>query len=559
VTRTRRTASVLLAVAAALLVPAVAAAHPLGNFTINHYAGVRVAPDRVLLDVVIDRAEIPTFEIRRDLDVDGDGEFSAAELDGLRASGCAEVRDGLTLLVGGTTPALELTSAGVSFPMGIGGLPTMRLVCQYDAPLGEPIAGPTAIRFEDRFLEERVGWREIVVTLDGTATPSELPAPDTTERLTRYPTDQLVVPRDDRSVSFIVSPGGPALPPFVAPDAEPIVVRPASPAPGSTANAVPSPSPAGEPASIGSGAVGAVPGGVGSLPAILLADHLDPLLALIAIATSALLGVGHALTPGHGKTLMAAYLVGTRGTPLHAAGLGLSVSLSHTLGILGLSVVVIAAQRALPPDVVVRTAPAIAAVTIVGIGAWMLVTEFRRWRQGRRMMLAHAGSGAGAHVHANEAAQDLAHGDEHGHQHEHEHDHHEHEHDEVAGSHSHGGIRHTHVPPPGRTISWKSLFVLGLAGGLVPSTNALLILLSTIAAGRPVWGIVLVAAFGIGMALVMIAVGVAFVYAREFMERLPRRETAARAARLLPLAAACLVIGIGLVLTGQAMTGAVVL
>ena len=80
---------------------------------------------------------------------------------------------------------------------------------------------------------------------------------------------------------------------------------------------------------------------------------------------------------------MAAYLVGTRGTPLHALGLGLSVSVSHTVGILVLAGLVVGAADVLPPDVVVRWAPVVAAVSIVAIGGWMLLGEVRRRSRGR--------------------------------------------------------------------------------------------------------------------------------------------------------------------------------
>jgi ABC-type nickel/cobalt efflux system permease component RcnA len=210
-----------------------------------------------------------------------------------------------------------------------------------------------------------------------------------------------------------------------------------------------------------------VPGGVGAgdLPSIFRATDLTPLVLLVSILTAAALGAGHALTPGHGKTLMAAYLVGTLGTPVHAAGLGLSVALSHTLGILALAGLVVGAQGLLPPEVVVRTAPVVAAVSIVAIGGWMLSGEARRRWNGRREQL----------------------DPRHGHHHPHDHDHdHEHEHDdETPGQHTHGGRRHSHLPMPGSTISWRSLFVLGLAGGLIPSASALLILLGAVAAGRP--------------------------------------------------------------------------
>lgn len=156
-----------------------------------------------------------------------------------------------------------------------------------------------------------------------------------------------------------------------------------------------------------------IPGGVGvgDLPAIFRATDLSPLILLVSILTAAALGAGHALTPGHGKTLMAAYLVGTRGTPLHAAGLGLSVTVSHTLGILVLAALVVGAEGFLPPDVIVRSAPVIAAVSIVVIGGWMLFGEGRRrWRLRATV---------GSHAHEDE------------HEHDHDHDH-AHAHDHAA-------------------------------------------------------------------------------------------------------------------------------
>jgi ABC-type nickel/cobalt efflux system permease component RcnA len=285
-----------------------------------------------------------------------------------------------------------------------------------------------------------------------------------------------------------------------------------------------------------------VPGGVpgGDLPSIFRSTDLSPIVLLVSILTAAALGAGHALSPGHGKTLMAAYLVGTRGTPLHAAGLGLSVTVSHTLGILVLAGLVVGAQGFLPPDLIVKAAPMVAAVSIVAIGGWMLFGEARRrWRQR---------TADAAHVHAHQQ------GAEHDHAHEHAHDtdpadaHDQHE-------HSHGGVSHSHLPPRGTTISWRSLFVLGLAGGLIPSTSALLILLGSIAAGRPAFGFVLVVAFGLGMALVMAGIGLALVLARGRLDRVDTGSLLGRASSLVPLAAAVLVFGLGLYLTFQALAG----
>jgi len=181
---------------------------------------------------------------------------------------------------------------------------------------------------------------------------------------------------------------------------------------------------------------------------------------------------------------------------------------------------------------VYRITPVIAAVSIVAIGGWMLVGEVRRRR-----------------LRAGEAA----------HMHSHDHDH-EHEHDDVhehtrggEREHTHGGVRHSHLPPTGSTLTWRGLFVLGLAGGLVPSTSALLILLGSIAAGRPAFGVVLVVAFGLGMAAVMTGVGLAMILARGRLERMPRASALGRLATAAPLLASIAVFGLGIVLTWQAI------
>jgi ABC-type nickel/cobalt efflux system permease component RcnA len=236
------------------------------------------------------------------------------------------------------------------------------------------------------------------------------------------------------------------------------------------------------------------------------------------------LGAWHAVTPGHGKTVMAAYLVGRRGTPLHAVGLGLSVTVSHTLGILVLAAVIVGAQGLLPPDAVLRATPVVAAVTILAIGGWMLAREARR-----RL---HEASLAKAH------------------EHNHDQDHVPHPHE-----HSHGGVSHSHAPATGSTISWRGLFALGLAGGLIPSTSALIILLGSIASGRPTFGFVLVVIFGLGMAVVLGGVGLALVLARERLDRLPQGSGLGRLAQHASLIAAVVVLAFGVYLTAQAVVG----
>ncbi len=525
----------LAAVAGLLLLPALASAHPLGNFTINHYAGLRVEPDRVLIDVVVDQAEIPTFQTRLDIDADGDGEISDDEAVTGGRTFCASLGHDLRIEIGGIRQAPALEATGLTFPPGVGGLSTMRSVCEFVIAVPDGFTAGTTVRFVDPSFADRLGWREIVVQGSGVTISSDddLRSTSSSARLTSYPTDLLTQALADIEVTFDVSPGGPIREPVVISDAQPLIPA-AIPA---AANEVPAPKPTSTAEPDLAPAAAVVPGGVGAgdLPAIFRSADLSPLVLIVSLLTAAALGAGHALTPGHGKTLMAAYLVGTRGTALHAVGLGLSVTFSHTLGILVLAAVVLGAQGILAPDLVVKTAPIVAAISIVLIGGWMLFSEGRRrWR---------ARAAADAHQQAHVAGED--------HDHEPEHDH------AVAagGAHQHGGVSHSHLPPGGTTISWRSLFVLGLAGGLIPSTSALLILLGSIAAGRPAFGFVLVVAFGIGMAVVLGGVGFALVMARGRLDRVDRRSPLGRASTYVPLAAAVLVFGLGLYLTVQAVAG----
>src|SRR3989441_5759698 len=128
----------LVAVTSAVLAAAgggVASAHPLGNFTINHYAGLAVRPDTVNVDYVIDLAEIPAFQERADIDRDGDGVLSGAELATYAAARCDALRSGLSLRVDGRASALSVASATTALPLGQAGLSTLRLECEYRSAL----------------------------------------------------------------------------------------------------------------------------------------------------------------------------------------------------------------------------------------------------------------------------------------------------------------------------------------------------------------------------------------------------------------------------------------
>ncbi len=527
----------LAGVVAALAAPLVASAHPLGNLTTNVYSGLRLSGSEIRLDVVVDRAEIPAFDERVRIDADEDGHVTATEIDAVREPDCRALAPDLAVAMDGAPLVLLLAGTGLTFPAGAAaGTPTMRLVCEFVAayPTGDLPAAGGYFTFANRYREATLGWREIVVEADGVS----LMAPDGTTlrttslsgRLTAYPEDLLQLPLDEVTVAFTVRPGGPALPPVdVAEVAWLPGLAPADAAPpGPTASAAPV----------------AVPGGVGAeIPAIFSFTELTPSVAFLAIVSAIGLGAWHALTPGHGKTLMAAYLVGTRGTVVHAAGLGLSVTLSHTIGILLLAMLVVGAQSTLPPELVARGLPAVAALAIVAIGGWMLATEVRRRR-------------AATAAHPREHAHDHDHPEEQDHGHTHP-DAHPHAHGDLhqPEEHSHGGIRHSHAPSAGSTITWKSLFTLGLAGGLIPSISALIILLGTIATGHAAFGIILVVCFGLGMGIVLGGIGVLLVRARQWLDRVPRGSGLGRFAAATPLLAAVVVLTIGLWLTGQAVLG----
>jgi nickel/cobalt transporter (NicO) family protein len=525
-----------LAIAAGAALPSNVAAHPLGNFTINHYAGLSIGPNGVDLDVVIDMAEIPAFQERQDMDGDGDGSVDDSEAATWANGACAVLRTSLDLRLDDVALAMIDVASSVAFPAGAGGLSTLRLECAYRAPFTAPIAAPAELTFSDASYAERIGWREILASGSGTIVDTHgLPRTSPSRRLTSYPADLLKTPLDLRSASIDVRPD-----PF-APAATPS--GPATAAPGSAGGPASGGSPAPDRVATGGGVAtgGVVPGGVaGELPDVFRTADLTPIVILVSLLTAIGIGAGHALTPGHGKTLMAAYLVGSRGTAVHAVGLGLSVAVSHTLGIVVLAVIIVGAGSVLPPDVVYRVTPVVAGLSIVAIGGWMLVGEVRR-RRAARAARTPGGAPEDEHEHGPDHPRHV-----------------HHEHDGAAG-HSHGGVPHSHVPAAGSRLTWRGLFVLGLAGGLIPSTSALLILLGSIAAGRPAFGLLLVVAFGLGMAAVMTGVGLAMTFARTRLDRMPSRSSLGRVAAVAPLVASVAVLSFGIVLTWQAVAGSPVL
>ncbi|MET1232265.1 MAG: hypothetical protein ABWY52_05400 [Candidatus Limnocylindrales bacterium] len=502
----------------ALAAPAVALAHPLGNFTINHYSGLRVAPDRITIDQVFDLAEIPALQA---LQPTG-GDFGPGGADRYARSRCTELSSALALTVDGARQHLALIGAGATLPAGQGGLSTLRLVCTYEAGIEIAGSGPVDVRFVDGTFAERIGWREMVVEGDGvTVNGGDVPGSGVSARLTRYPGDLLSQPLDRSSVAFAVTDGGPRLRPLVVADAATILATDAKPS-ARAASMLPEPD-----------RTASVPGGVTDLPPqlteLLRGDAMTPPLIALGLVVAIGLGAIHALTPGHGKTIMAAYLVGTRGDAVQAIGLGATVAISHTIGVLVLAMLVLVASSILPPERLFPILSGISAMLVTAIGAWLLFDAIRRIH-GQRVH---------AHAHAND--------------HPHPHDDHHGAHLDGPDVHEHGGFRHSHARPmeAGRPIRWRGIVTLGLAGGLIPSTSAILLLLGAVASGRPVLGLGLVVGFGLGMAGVLGVIGLLLVRARGVADRLPSVTRDGRLAMATSMAAATVVFGFGLLLVGQ--------
>ncbi|SRR6266540_5070662 len=469
-----------------------AAAHPLGNFTVNQYTGLRLLPDRVRVDYVVDMAEIPAFQTRQGIDADGDQAVSAAEADAWRLAACPRFAAGQVLRLDGRRLSLATTASRLRFPPGAGGLPTLRLECELAAP-GRGLT----LTYGNGNYADRVGWREVVATGDSTIlTSSDAAASSTSARLTSYPRDLLGSPPDQRSVTVSFRPGGAAA--------------------GARA--------AGERASEAGSRRAAAPVAVDratrAFTELVARQRLGPAFGALAVALALLLGAVHALAPGHGKTVMAAYLLGLRSSLSQALLVASTVTLTHTAGILALGIA-LSASTALAPERVYPWLGLVSGLLLASVGASLLRRAVR----------------AARHRHDHDHPGHHSHPGKHGHQGDH--------------GHPHG---HADSQPPG----WRGLISMGFAGGLVPSPSALVVLLGAVALGRAWFGVLLVLAYGAGMAATLTGAGLLLVRARAALDR----RTGARArfrlaplSRALPLASAAAIIVVGLFLAVQGASG----
>jgi nickel/cobalt transporter (NicO) family protein len=497
----------------ASFIPREAQAHPLGNFTINHYSRLEFADEKAHVDYVLDYAEIPTFQRKAQLDPNDDGELSDAEARSYLDAELPSLMKNLRLRVGKEALPLRVRGSSAAYRPGQGGLPILRVEAHLLADLPKDWEAKGAGYYADRNYEDHLGWREIVVKgSPGVAIRgSTVPAAGVSDELRKYPNDMLSSPLDVREAKFTLVPGeGSVGGSAVGPPAESL----------STGNYSLSTN----------GYIGRLYARLNSLISF---TSPSPIVILISLLAALLWGALHAFTPGHGKTVVAAYLVGDRGTARHAAFLGLTVTLTHTLGVFALGGVAIYLARYILPEDLFPWLGVVSGLLVVMIGLSLLFSRSRT--------TFGASSGKARHVHAEHADGDDTHLHSHVH-HGHSHSHGDHEH-----SHSHSGHTHSHLPQGagGSKVGMRGLVALGVSGGLVPCPAALVLLLSAISLGRLGFGMVLVVAFSVGLAIVLTGIGILMIYAKRLFDRFSFE---ARVPRLLPVASALVISLAGVVI-----------
>jgi len=490
--------AVFLGTAAAILIPtAQASAHPLGNFTVNHYDGLTVTPSSLSDDAVVDFAEIPTAQAVGLVDTDHSGKVDPAEAASYARSMCQALAGQVLAAAAGAPARFAVAGSSFSYRPGAAGLPTSRLECTLRAPLH--VGAQTQMAFADRFDADRIGWHEITAVAAGVHLQNApVPQHSVSDRLLHYPNDLLSSPLDVRSATLTVLPGA----------GTSTVAGGLAKVPG-----------AGPVARV----VGRLDTALGSLAG---RRHLTLGIAALAVLVSLVLGAAHAALPGHGKTVMAAYLAGKRGTKRDAVAVGVTVTVTHTAGVLLLGLA-LSLSSSLAGERVSGALGAVSGVLIVMVGVSLLTSAVRQRRR-------------------HGAAADRGH--EHGHRHDHDHGHaHGHGHD-----HEHG---HDGSPPSsGRRPGRRALVGMGVAGGLVPSPSALVVLLGAVALGRTAFGVVLVLVYGAGMAATLTAAGLLLVSAAGRLRARPRLAAlAGRSAALVPATTSMVVVLVGLGLATRSL------
>ncbi len=516
-----------LTFALTLVLPVAAGAHPLGNFTINRYSRVEISAAQVRVRYVVDMAEIPTYQERARLGLDRDAVLSTTEQDRYLAETVAVLQRNLHLTINGEPLALYPDAQRLEFLPGQGGLPTLRLSGWFAANL-PPYTVWQADYRDDNFAS-RLGWQELIVqAMPGASLiESSVPAQDLSDELRNYPQDPLQSMPVVSRATFRFAPAGTS----------------------------------------GQAGIAKLQGGMaaaGSLSiqnrnsdrftALIAMPELGPGSLALALLIAFVWGAAHALSPGHGKTIVAAYLVGSRATARHALFLGATTTITHTAGVFLLGLITLFASRYIVPEQLYPWLEAISGLLVITIGASLLAGRLRR------LLHPHSHDHEHTYYHRHEA--DHVHLRQQNHDHDHSHLHvHDHDH-----PHHQAGASHSHLPPGanGTPITRRSLLAIGISGGLLPCPAALVVMLGAIALNRLGLGLLLIVAFSLGLASTLTAIGLVMVHAETLLLR-PNLEASAvgrllissRAVQALPVVSALIIVlaGIGITLTALAQAG----
>lgn len=484
----------------------------LGNFTINQFCGLTLDPDVVRVHYVVIYGQLPALRELHRADRNGDGVTTQAERDAYVGELAPLLAEQLKLDVDGARVPLHAHQWTSSLPTEQGGF-SLRVDVDYVADLAAVAPGTVRrMTLRNGNYPSDLGWHEIVVNsasglavFDTNAYDSSL-TDGLTQALRALPDEG---PLDERDIQLrVVAGAAPA-------NARLITARPGQERSVTASAAAPAPDwIARETRQV----IDSISGPV-----------VAPRIAVLALLAALLLGAVHALSPGHGKTIVGAYLIGSRGTPRHAAFLGITVTITHTLGVFILGFAMLYASRFIVPGRLFPILSLVSALLVLGMGGILLVQRARAVRQTPVFQVVKPAL-ASARLDLRVPYAQTAGGFD-------------------STLHSHGGgPMHSHLPPGarGEKISWRSLFALGVSGGLVPCPSAMVILLAAVALNKTAFGMLLVVAFSIGLALTLTAVGFAFLYARN---RFGAAAVSGRWAQWLPLASAAMITLVGIALS----------
>ena len=462
-------------------------AHPLGNFSINQYSRLEPGRSQIKLHQVLDMAEIPTFQESASIDTDKDGKLSQDEVTAYAERLTTQYAANLILTVNGQSVPLRAVSTNAAISAGAGDLPIFHV--KWDMIADIAVSGEVnRVVFKNNNYAERAGWNEMVVNrangtsiFDSTAYGNGL-----SDELVNYPQESLMAPLAERTASFSYSFGS------IPGNARPLENR--------------------------DGKISA-PVQRDKLAELIAVPEITFSVALLGLLFAVALGAMHAMSPGHGKTVVGAYLVGSKGTTKHAVFLGLTVTITHTLGVFAIGLITLFASNYILPERIMPFLGFVSGLLVFFIGISLFKDRLFGFMGWKKAILDH--------------------------HHDHEHDGDDgvpHSHDGVT--HTHGGSTHSHALPD--EITWRNLLALGISGGLLPCPSALVLMLSAISLGRIGYGLILTVAFSVGLAATLTIVGLIFLNIRNFFGRTALSDN--QLFKILPVFSAFVIAFVGAVI-----------